>query len=384
MKMTLANLSEQTEEKYGMKIVAGREGVNHIVRWVHIIEDMEVPEFLHGNELIFTTGIARHQMNWLLHFVKSLRENNAAGLVVNLGPYIEGVPPQVLIYCEQHDFPLYTIPWKTRIIDVTYEFCRQIIQNDGAEQSLADAFKNLILNPQGQDNYEFAINRLGFSKESKYRLLLIDCMKTNQSITEQFLRDKETEFTKVFEQNHMQKGMFLWRGKIVLIYQNLEEYQLHELLQGIKNLGQDEGIKNYVGISEEYDSYIRMSEMYDQAESANRIAKIQNETWKKYEEIGIYKILLNVENQDLLKCYYNEVIGELVEYDQKHHSELCGMLKLYCMTNGSVNVIAEHYGLHRNTINYKINKIKRILKVELNMVEMMYILLSFNIKELID
>ncbi len=42
---------------YKMQLLAGRNGLNNLVQWVHIIEDPTVISFLHGNELVFTAGI---------------------------------------------------------------------------------------------------------------------------------------------------------------------------------------------------------------------------------------------------------------------------------------------------------------------------------------
>ena len=106
------------------------------VRWVHIIEDSEVPDFLHGNELIFTTGIGHVGNEWLKIFTVSLKNKGAIGLVVNIGPYISSVPSQAIVFCEQNGFPLFTIPWKTRIIDISYEFCRRIIANEKRESTI--------------------------------------------------------------------------------------------------------------------------------------------------------------------------------------------------------------------------------------------------------
>ncbi len=384
MKMTLSKLFENTEESYGLKLMAGRDGTNHIVRWVHIIEDMEVPEFLHGNELVFTTGIARHQVNWLLHFVESLRENNAAGVVINLGPYIESVPPQVLVYCEQNDFPLYTIPWKTRIIDVTYAFCRQIIHNEGIEQSMAAAFKNLILEPLDKEKYELTLDHSGFLRSSNYQLLVVEFLQNGNNVTSQFLLENETELSKTFEKNYMKRAMFLWKDQVVLIYQNLEESKISEIMQGLKHLCRQREEESYMGISGIQESYMGLQDMYEEAKSACIIARVQKKAGMKYDDLGIYKILLDVKNKTLLQSYYEEILGPLEIYDREHNSELCQLLKMYCDTNGGVSCIAEAYGVHRNTINYKINKIKKILKKELNHVDVMYIMLSFKIKELID
>lgn len=143
--------------------------MGNTVRWVHIIEDSEVPDFLHGNELIFTTGIGHVGNEWLKSFTVSLKNKGAIGLVVNIGPYISSVPSQAIVFCEQNGFPLFTIPWKTRIIDISYEFCRRIIANEKRESTIADAFRGIIRNPATADDYSSMLNRAGFYDDSPIR-----------------------------------------------------------------------------------------------------------------------------------------------------------------------------------------------------------------------
>ena len=140
MAVTLDKLYISIEEKYNMKLVAGKDGLKNVIRWVHMVEDSEVPNFLHGNELIFTTGIGRlDTADKILEFVQGLQKHNAAGLVMNLGPYIKKVPTVVVDYCERNGFPLFTLPWEVKIIDITYDMCRMIIENEKSEVSATEA-----------------------------------------------------------------------------------------------------------------------------------------------------------------------------------------------------------------------------------------------------
>ncbi len=89
MALTLSQLCVNVEKTYQMKLVAGEDGMDNVVRWVHIIEDVEVSHFINGQELVFTTGIAQRGVNWLLPYAEQLLSHGAVGLVINLGPYIE-------------------------------------------------------------------------------------------------------------------------------------------------------------------------------------------------------------------------------------------------------------------------------------------------------
>lgn len=127
MAVTLGSLCGKAGYLYGMRVIAGKEGMSNIVQWVHTVEDIEVSDFLHGGELIFTTGIANKGQDWMLPFVKKLIEKHVSGLVLNIGPYIKAIPAKVISYCNENNFPLMDIPWKTRIVDISRDFCNQII-----------------------------------------------------------------------------------------------------------------------------------------------------------------------------------------------------------------------------------------------------------------
>ena len=68
---------------YKMELVAGRNGMNNLVQWVHIIEDDAVSPFLHGYELVFTAGILNQSDHWLLDFAKKLNQSGVSAFVVN-------------------------------------------------------------------------------------------------------------------------------------------------------------------------------------------------------------------------------------------------------------------------------------------------------------
>lgn len=151
MAVTLASLCEKSGYLYGMRVIAGKDGMTNIVQWVHSVEDTEVSDFLHGGELIFSTGIANKGQDWMLPFVKNLIENQVSGLVLNIGPYIKSIPQEVISYCNEKHFPLLDIPWKTRIVDISRDFCNRIILNERKEESIGDALKNFIFFPNEYD-----------------------------------------------------------------------------------------------------------------------------------------------------------------------------------------------------------------------------------------
>ncbi|MBS7196425.1 MAG: PucR family transcriptional regulator ligand-binding domain-containing protein, partial [Eubacterium sp.] len=55
MAVTVNQLCKKCNQSYGLKAVAGFDGFNNLVEWVHIMESSNVVAFLRGQELVFTT-----------------------------------------------------------------------------------------------------------------------------------------------------------------------------------------------------------------------------------------------------------------------------------------------------------------------------------------
>ena len=77
-------------------------------------------------------------------------------------------------------------------------------------------------------------------------------------------------------------------------------------------------------------------------------------------------MLMAIEDKEIIIEYYNKTIRPLSEYDRKNDSDLAVVLRCYLNHNGSVKETADELFVHRNTINYKLNKISEILDIDLS------------------
>lgn len=173
MAITLRYLCKYAKENYGMSLICGESNMNNLVNWVHMLEDPETASFLHGQELIFSTGIGHSSTDWYLDFAKGLVANQASGLVLNIGPYIKAVPEDLIAYCTEVQFTLFVIPWKTRIVDITNDFCRRIIKSEENEVSVAGAFRNAIFFPEKIAEYRSVLERKEFDLDAEFSIVAL-------------------------------------------------------------------------------------------------------------------------------------------------------------------------------------------------------------------
>jgi DNA-binding PucR family transcriptional regulator len=78
---------------------------------------------------------------------------------------------------------------------------------------------------------------------------------------------------------------------------------------------------------------------------------------------------LSVTDDKTMKDYVKSVVGSVLEYDEQNGSDYFEFIKMYLQNGASVQQAANHMYVHRNTIHYKIGKIKEIAGINLTDME---------------
>ncbi|MPN59404.1 hypothetical protein SDC9_207125 [bioreactor metagenome] len=90
-----------------------------------------------------------------------------------------------------------------------------------------------------------------------------------------------------------------------------------------------------------------------------------------------------MKNPEVLRELEGEFLGPLREYDAKNGTDLISTLRCYLENDASVQLLSSLTGVHRNTINYKIKQIRRILGRELTEEHKLKLLLAFYMQDLL-
>jgi len=383
MAITLRKLCINAKEDYGMKLLCSEDSMDNMVDWVHMLEDPETAKFLHGKELIITTGIGHDNTDWFVDFAKALVKSEASGLILNIGPYIDRVPEDLLDYCEAVGFPLFSMPWKTRIVDVSSDFCHKIVKAEETEMTVASAFKNAIFFPERISEYQSILERKAFDLEAEFCVAAISLHVPSNDKLAEYDKNVRMHLNKILFNYGDLFSLFRQDKYLIVVMQNFPIEIIEksfESLQVICNYGNliyrmRGGIAiNELGISSLPQSYKRAMAML-------RIAEKQEKKLVSYRELGIYQILIEIEDTKVLKRFYKSNLGVLVDFDEKNQTDYYDTLKLYLNHNNSVEKVAKETFVHRNTINYKMRKIKEILCSELNYEDGLKLVFAYHIKD---
>ncbi len=107
------------EQFAGATVVAGADGLDRPIAWVHIASVPDAPRFLNGGELVLTTGHNLPDHPEDLHdYLRAMAEQGAVGLVLSVGRYLDRIPDDLRALADEQRFPLIEIPYQARFIDI--------------------------------------------------------------------------------------------------------------------------------------------------------------------------------------------------------------------------------------------------------------------------
>jgi len=385
MPVVLKSLYESVLDRE-IRLLAGEKGLSNIVRWVHMVESLDTSDFLEGEEFVFTTGIGMNKAGDLEALVQKNVRNSASGMLVNIGPYITDIPPQIITYCNEHDFPLFTVPWHIHLAQIMRSFCSSILQSEQVQMELSYAARNAIFFFQREDLYVPAFEHNGFQGEWSYcvAVMELDGWNGQDEKMKDILRHIENALVAA---NH--KAIALVQNEtVILVFARMTEAEVkqavRELLNGaVKKFGKEEF---YLGIGQQTRSIRCIYKSYRQAKKVTGLHRHlgQKERIEAYREMGVYKLLLAIDNPEIEREYWSETLGELVRYDETNGTDFVKTLELYLHCGGSVRETADALFVHRNTINYRIRKIEEILDCDLADLNVrMDLLLGYKLKAML-
>lgn len=383
MALTVNTLFNFSETPFKLKLIAGKNGLSRTVSWIYYSEDPSSCEFIRGGELTITTGLMlrrRHEnegieeeeilYDFLKEFIDGFSRQNASGLIINTGKYIFDIPQQIKEYCDKLAFPLFTMPWEIHTVDLMQDIGNMISSDNQNSHNIEKLFYQAIFEKDKFDPKQ--IENTVFHNAKYFTVALVEF---DEAV---FNNDMErvkryVQFTlnpKIrFPQNDF--CCFIHNHKIIYIVKDDCSPFADELARVIHA---DRFLKNMeISLSDSCAHIEELSEAYEHAEVTMSLGKNSNMTdsgnsggIKKYNDLGIYKILLEVKNKKVLEQMYRNVLGNMDTLEPGKREDYLKTLKLYLKLGGNIHSVAEQNSTHRNTVLYRLQRLQDVLGVDLS------------------
>ena len=380
--MNCEDLLNIKQIRSGLKLVAGETGVHRNIRWIYFAdciqcldEDYDVGELIHGEELVIVTNRSlTDDDEKIIDMIKVMYSKNIAAFVINEGQ----ISQKIKDYCNKIELPLYELSVNLHLIDLSQIVCKVLVEEANIINSRERIFTSILYSDQlDVDEIMKQANYLGVNLSGKFRVAVFRMYDTKAlsnnekemdegnliEIRENVKKQIENEFRlhglrKIMLHSQMDSVVIMFpsdffsRDLIVSIFDNI-----------IKKINSGFKINAGVGIGSDYEYIAELKNSYHEALDTLKILNMVSTQEKVYfyEDLGLYSFVAQIKNGKFLDDYIEAKLGKLIEADSLQAGELCSTLEAYLDCNCNANSTAEMLFIHRNTMRYRLEKIKKIL-----------------------
>ncbi|MFI5821836.1 PucR family transcriptional regulator [Streptomyces rishiriensis] len=117
-----------------------------------------------------------------------------------------------------------------------------------------------------------------------------------------------------------------------------------------------------IGVSAPSDSLGDIPHRYEEAQRALDVRRHSRERYGTtfFDELGLYRILGPGNDYRELERFVDEWLGQLIDYDSRHHATMVETLSRYFDCGGNYDETAESLAIHRSTLRYRLQRIRDI------------------------
>ncbi len=335
------------------RILAGRESLDNVVTQVSISDsplsevDYELSSYgdFYLSEFYFAKDSVRDMVSYLNPIIKA----GGSGICI-LDEYVKDLPKGIIDYCNEHSLPIIlnsvSVPYAVMIREIM-----ELIIADGQNTLLTQEITSIIDRTIDQKTQLQIMKQINPHFNNTITAFYVT-LSGDSSIAQ--------DIRNFFDRDIFSSGILYKKGVIGIVSHSdftKANSQIQYYLDKLQSL---DGIES-IGIS---DAAIKLSEVsraLNQAIIAADLGYNEQDTVVHYRNLGIMKLFMLLSGEPELEDFYNDIIGTLLEYDEKHNSQLFETMLAYHQCGYQFKKVAKQLFVHENTIRYRISKAQEII-----------------------
>ncbi len=365
----------------GVELVAGAEGLDRMVSWTYLVQTKPYDEHMNrGNFALMVIDYARYFPEDIPEVMEELNALGVSGFAVSIVDDREELSDTVKHRAEELSLPLFYVRWKgANFVDIDQSVGKLITETGVQNKREGDFLYNLLFGYDISDKYIEKITGqfgLDFSKPYRVGIIIVD--------RKYGINHEQDEHTYEYYGNILSREvtgmegrpMFMrFLNKFVLLFEARQDKKIeHDLEKLLRHIDSNDCFKNKISgtciLGAPYLDPRDYGLSYQQAKSLiPKIDMLPNPKHKKVlsaSAMGIYKYMFNAGNQGEILDYCNKNLEKLEEYDHANGTFLVDTLLTYYMNGFNSANTAKELFVHRNSLQYRLNKIQELLELELD------------------
>lgn len=365
-----------------LKLKAGENGLQKSVRWIYFADclqcvksEYKIENYIHGDEfVVLTNPSVTDDSQKLMALIHQMYEYRITALGINEGQISE----ELIHYCEEKNLPLFELPEKYPLIDLSQIICRKLVLEENDRNAAEQLFSSILdAEHLSRERVMAQARYLNIDLEGSFFVAEFAVASEN---TENGWENEDslTAGRNVKPMIHAELSGYIKQDILILPQagsilalipdKDAEESHIKEIFFRIVDRAQREyGITLRIGVGNSRAYLDEVKASRNEAASALRAAEVSGSEGNIffYREQGLYTLLSHVDDSRILDIYVEEKIEKLLRADEINDGNLSETLENYLNCSCNVKKTAEEMFLHRNTLNYRLKKIREILGCDL-------------------
>lgn len=131
-----------------LKLKAGENGLEQSVRWIYFADclqcvksEYKIENYIHGDEfVVLTNPSVTDDSQKLMALIHQMYEYRITALGINEGQISE----ELIHYCEEKNLPLFELPEKYPLIDLSQIICRKLVLEENDRNAAEQLFSSIL------------------------------------------------------------------------------------------------------------------------------------------------------------------------------------------------------------------------------------------------
>ncbi len=353
MELTVESLISEL----GLELSSGRGAAKAHVRWVHITELIDPTPWLKGGELLLTTGIQLKGPKVQHELIERLAEHEIAGLGFGTGFAHKKVPVALVNAARKLDFPVFEVPYELPFIAITERVFAQLVDEryELLQRSMAgDILAEALTGNLYPEELQAKLHPFGIGEQAAVLAFSLSDPAVGAPLLERVLARAG-----VHSLVAIRAGLLC----AVIDVDGVEPDPLELAGRARTELQARLGEVRAAASRPAATHSLRLS--FHEARCALEAARLRNGDSSEaavasYKDLGAYRLLLSLQDDEALMSYCRSVLGPLEDGEGDYGEELLRSLDVFIENNGHWEKAASALYCHRHTLRYRIRRVEQL------------------------
>lgn len=285
--------------------------------------------------------------------VKYLISKNASGLVIK-NVFRIPIHESIIRYADSKDFPIFLMDETQMFFEdfiIQTDKCIEIAEN---AEFISRELNKLLHQNLSSSEKKAIIRRIFPVFYDQYVLIYFDTLSTEVSLSQTTAKLQSIHVPKVTKSILCyEKGFFLFLSGNAIPSNVLDTFIL-SLSESFPDC--------HIGISSVRFRMEHVDQSLHEAICAARVHGLEKKglsdsAYLSYSQIGIYRALLPVIDNEFLQQYSDDLLEPILEFDAENRGNLMETLLAFIRCGGDLHQMSKATGQHENTLRYRLDKI---------------------------